>query len=93
MVKSRVQNLTNLKLPVLWETKIATIINENIMLYEPWVETASSYNELRERLIDRGYTEIAAGISPMINFESYNQAPVANTSSCDVVRTMLRKKQ
>jgi len=63
------------------------------MLYEPWVESASSYNELRQRLIDRGYSEIPAGISPMVNFDSYDKAPVANTSSCNVVKTMLRKKQ
>lgn len=63
------------------------------MLYEPWVETAASYTELRERLMERGFKEIPIGISPMLNFESYDKAPIANTSGCDVQRTMLRKKQ
>lgn len=63
------------------------------MLYEPWVETASSYNDLRDRLKTRGYTNLPMGENPMLRLGGYSKAPMANTSDCEVVRTMIRKKK
>ncbi len=63
------------------------------MLYEPWVETASNYNELRERLKGRGYTDLAMGANPLLQMSAYAKAPKADTSSCQVSKTMLRKKK
>ncbi len=62
------------------------------MLYEPWIESAVDYNELKSRLIGRGYTDLSTGITPLLDMEGYVKAPVANTSSCQVCKTMLRKK-
>lgn len=62
------------------------------MLYEPWVETANDFNELRDRLKGRGFTEVPTGATPLLDFKAYSVAPIANTSSCQVQRTMLRKK-
>ena len=63
------------------------------MLYEPRMETAKDYNELRERLKNRGYTNLPMGATPSLDLKAYKQAPVADTSSCKVKRTMLRKKK
>lgn len=61
------------------------------MLYEPWIETATNFNELRERLKGRGYSDIPMGASPMLDFQAYTVAPVADTSSCKIRKTMIRK--
>lgn len=57
------------------------------------METASDYNVLRERLKERGYTNIPLGVTPLLQFSNYGTTPVANTSSVEVVTTMLRKGQ
>lgn len=62
------------------------------MLYEPRLETATSFEELRTRLKNRGYKNLIMGVSPLLNFESYAKSPLANTSSCSIKKTMLRKK-
>ena len=62
------------------------------MLYEPWVETAKDYHELSQRLKGRGYSNIPMGAIPMLDLKSYSVAPIANTSNCNVVKTMLRKQ-
>lgn len=61
------------------------------MLYEPWVETAEDYNELVSRLKGRGYSNMPMGASPLLDFKAYSVAPVANTSSCKISKTMIRK--
>lgn len=62
------------------------------MLYEPWMETAVDYNELRERLKGRGFSDLPMGVSSLLHMQAYAQAPKADTSSCMVRKTMLRKK-
>ncbi len=61
------------------------------MLYEPWIESAKDYNELRERLIGRGFSNVPMGVNPLLKMEAYSKAPKADTSSCNIKRTMLRK--
>jgi hypothetical protein len=78
-------------LPQIWERNIQQIIFENRMLFEPWVETASDFEELRERLKGRGYIDLPMGACPILHMAAYAKAPVANTSSCEVKKTMLRK--
>jgi hypothetical protein len=92
VVTSPLTDLSILGLPETWQRRIAQIINDNRMLYEPWIETAADFNELRERLKGRGFTDIQSGATPLLDFKAYKQAPVAETSSCKVSRTMLRKK-
>lgn len=61
------------------------------MLYEPWLESANNYNELRDRLKSRGFTNLPLGPNPLLNLEQ--KPPKADTSSCEVQRTMLRRKK
>jgi len=92
-VNAPIYTLSDLKLPQVWEIKLATLINENISLYEPRMETASDYNVLRDRLKERGFTNIPSGAIPLLQFGNFGTLPVANTSSVEVVTTMLRKQK
>jgi len=71
---------------------IGKILNENKMLYEARLETAKDYNELREKLKLRGFTNLPMGEIPMIHFTNIHNAPKANTSGCKSIKTMIRKK-
>ncbi len=55
------------------------------------METANDFSDLKERLTERGYSGLPIGLIPMIHFE-HEQKPMASTSSCRIITTMLRKK-
>lgn len=90
-VNSGLTDLKELNLPPAWEQEIRKIIYDNRMRYEPKMQTATSYHDLREKLKSQGHTGVPNSATPLLNFSAYQAAPVANTTSCNVKRTMLRK--
>lgn len=82
-----------MNLPQIWERKIQQIILENKQLYEPWIESAENYIELRQRLKERGFSDLAMGPNPLLNMEAHGKPPKADTSSCEIKRTMLRRNR
>jgi hypothetical protein len=90
-VNMRLTSLQDLDLPKAWQNQIEKIIYENRMLYEPWIESAESFQDLKDRLRYRGYCQLPLGAISMLNLGGSRKAPVANTSACKSVRTMLRK--
>jgi hypothetical protein len=90
-VNSDVSDLEELQLPATWQHQIQRIIHDNRMLFQPRVETAMNYEELKKTLKARGFKNMPMGVCPMLHLSGYVKAPVANTSSCKVQKTMLRK--
>jgi hypothetical protein len=78
-------------LPHIWQSKIEEIIKEYGMNFEPWLESANSYRELSENLKKRGFTNLSPGMTPIMDFSEYKNFPKANTSSCKVMKTMIKK--
>lgn len=54
----RVSNIKDLNLNASLEEKLAAAIHEERMLWECWIESASSFNELKNNLRKRGYTNL-----------------------------------
>lgn len=77
----------------MWERQIARLIRDNRMLYVPRIESAKDFQELRNRLAHRGFTNLPMGATPLLHLQAYGKAPVADTSSCKVHQTMIRKKK
>ena len=92
-VRTRLTDVQSLNLPKTWQNKIEKMIYENRMLYEPWIESAESFQDLKERLRDRGHCKLPLGAVGMLDLGGPRKSPVANTSSCKTVRTMLRKNK
>lgn len=91
-VNSEVKELKSLNLPITWQKEIEQAVFNNKMLYEPRIESADSFQDLKERLKMRGYTQLPIGAVQMLNLGGFRKAPVANTSSCEVKKTMMRKQ-
>jgi hypothetical protein len=86
--------LSSLELPKNWKNQIERVIYQNRMLYEPRMETADTFQDLKSRLKERGYHSLPLGNVVMLNLGGgTKKAPVANTSSYKAVKTMLRKGQ
>jgi hypothetical protein len=86
----RLDNLEDLQLPTIWETQIEQIIYDARMLWEPWMESANTFDELRSNLKVRGYTNIPITSQPEFQSNS-TQALTINPSYIPVKTTMLRK--
>lgn len=90
-VGSKVDDIFQLKLPQVWERRIAAIVHENRMHYNLMVESAITWDALRETLKERGYKNVPSGISPLLQMKAYVKAPVANTEACKSVKIMIQK--
>lgn len=88
---SKLTDVKTLNLPQMWERKITQIIHENRMHFEPWVETASDFNQLKTKLAARGYTNLPATSSPLLSMQAYSSAPVAQPSIKTTQKVMLQK--
>ena len=93
VVNSDVENLSEFNLPEVWEKQISRLIHENRILYTPRIESAKDFRELRSRLAHRGFTNLPMGVTPLLHFQAYGKAPMADTSSCKIHQTMIRKKK
>lgn len=58
----RVEDVKKLNLPNGIENEVINNIYHNRMLWEPWIESASDYNELKKSLRERGYTNIPMSV-------------------------------
>jgi len=90
LLPTRIEDLAPLQLPTGWEPQIEQIIFDSRMLWEPWLESSDSFEELRSILKIRGYTNIPINSQP--EFTPANlQTPVVNVSYLPKKATMLRK--
>ena len=64
---SRVEDIKNIRLHPELESKIDKVVQKNKMHWELWIETAESYQKLKDALIKRGYSEISMHPVPMFN--------------------------
>lgn len=93
MVRSPIVDVASLELPLIWEKEIQNIINDNHMLYVPWIESSPNYNTLRERLKEKGFTKLPMGASQMINLHKFGKIPITDISGVNIKKTMLQKRK
>lgn len=85
----RVNDLSLLQLPKEWEIQLGQIIYDSRMLWEPWIESEDSYQNLRSKLKNRGYSNIPINAQPEFTLAIFNN-PTVNTLSFEK-KTMLQK--
>ena len=90
IVSSRLTDIKFLKLTQLLESNVQNLIYDNRILYEPWIESAKDYNELKDRLKKRGFTNLPMGPNTMLNINQGNIEKV-ETSNFKIRKTMIRK--
>lgn len=62
----RVGDLSSYNLPQAWEEAIGKMIYDERMDWEPWIQTAESFKELRKSLYKRGYKHLPMHSTPKI---------------------------
>lgn len=90
ILPTRVNNLEDLRLPPDWTSQLNELVHENRMLWELWAETAKSYEELKDSLRTRGYTNVP--LSGRTELSSFNlSTPIVNQNALPRKRIMVRK--
>lgn len=84
---SRLSDTSILQLSPYSKAELDRIISEDRMMWEPWIESADSYDLLKSNLKKRGLLKIPLNGKP----EVINHA-FANTSGLPKKKSMLRKK-
>lgn len=87
----RIEDLGPLQLPTGWKGQLEQIIFDSRMLWEPWIESADSFDNFRASLKIRGYSNIPVSAQPEF-LSSVVQLPTVNISHLPLKTTMLRKR-
>jgi hypothetical protein len=87
--RSKVENASQLKLPIKLQNDIQKIIHENRMQYECWLESASSFEEIRQLVRSRGCKNIPNTSNSLIQ-PTFEIQSIGN-NSCKKITSMLRK--
>lgn len=87
---SRLENPEILNLPSTMNDELIQTIYDNRMLWEPWVESADTFEDLRAALKDRGYGNIPLSSQPQISIRA--TTPTVNTNQLPKKNAMIRKR-
>jgi len=88
---TRVGDIAPLQLPTGWAEQIEQIIFDSRLEWEPWVESADSFEELRSALKIRGFTNIP--VNSQSEFTPANiQTPQVNMTHLPKKSTMIRRR-
>ena len=82
--------LISLQLPSSWYKEISQTIYESRMLWEPWIQSVTTFEEFRNSLKKRGYTNIPVSSQPEF-IVSTVETQIVNVSRLPQNKTMLRK--
>lgn len=89
---TRLTDLKSLQLPAGMHDSIERIFHENRMYWEPWVESASDYAELRKKLQTRGFQRLYPSCKPMFDGTSLLLPPKVSMKKHPKKKTMVTKK-
>lgn len=74
-IPERFKSSTNIPLSSNVSQKIEQIVHDNRLNWEPWIESAATYEELKSKLKKRGYLGLPLSSQP----EIYSENIVVNT--------------
>lgn len=90
---TRIIDIKTLNLSSGLEASLSHTIYENRMLWEVWLESANDYEQLKQMLRQRGYTDIPIHSAPLhLAVNSSNKMTALDTKRVTPTKTMLRKK-
>jgi len=89
VLATRITDVNLLNLPSDTASKLSQIIYDERMMWEPWIEAATNYENLKAALKSRGYSNIP--LSPQPELSSAKGVLTVTTSALPKQNTMVRK--
>lgn len=91
MPPARVADLGILQLPHEVKAELDSLIYGNRMEWEPWLQSANSYQELKESLQKRGYSNLPVHSMPLAQSTNLYKPHKADTSKIPAKQIMVQK--
>ena len=88
----RLTDLSVLNLPSSWQVEIEKVVFDDRMLWEPWIESAEDYAQLKTRLKKRGYSNLPINGQSEFVRSDLATPPEINVANLPQAKSMLRKK-
>jgi len=85
-----IEDLANFQLPVAWYNTISQILYDNRMLWEPFIQSVDTFDNFRNNMKTRGYSNIPLSSQPEFTVSTIQNQHV-NLSSLPKFTTMIRK--
>lgn len=90
LLTTRVTDLSVLQLPQAWQVEVQQIIDDERMMWEPFIESSDDYQTLKATLKKRGYTNLPLNGEPEF-FRGDITPPLVNVGKLPKQSTMLRR--
>lgn len=90
-ISAKVNNVKELKLDGKWEQKLSRIVYDNRMDYDLYIESATDFKELREKLKKIGYKNIPTSCNFSFPDMASYKNPETTSMKTSGSNTMLRK--
>lgn len=97
---NKIENIAQFNLPIKIQSSIEKSIKDNRMLWEPWVESSDSFQDLKNSLKKRGYKNLPVTSFPKfkessssIFFGKKDQKRNYSFKNLKETKTMLRKRK
>lgn len=88
----RVTDLKSIQLPTAVFDSVERIIYDNRMYWEPWIESAESYEELKKSLHKRGYRDLYPSCKPLYDGSSLLYPHAADMAKHPPKKTMVPRR-
>jgi hypothetical protein len=86
----KIEDIASFQLPVVWYNTISQIIYDNRMLWEPFIQSIDTFENFRNNMKSRGYTNIPLSSQPEFTMSTV-QSQYVNLNSLPKITTMIRK--
>lgn len=86
----KIEDIASFQLPVVWYNTISQIVYDNRMLWEPFIQSIDTFENFRNNMKSRGYTNIPLSSQPEFTMSTV-QSQYVNLNSLPKITTMIRK--
>lgn len=89
---TRLKDINELNLPPANTQKLSEIIYEARLEWEPWIESADSFDGLKEKIKKRGYVNLPISFIPEVGSNNISLTPQVYTTSLNKTKIMIRRQ-
>lgn len=89
---TRLKEVESLNLPAAITQKLNEIIYESRLEWEPWIESADSFDHLKSKIKKRGYLNLPISFIPELGSNNITLTPSVYTTSINKTKIMTRRQ-
>lgn len=89
---TRMSDFSNLGLQVNYVQQLDQVVYDSRLLWESWIETAESFDEMTTKLKKRGYSNLPISFIPEIGGNNFVSAPTIHTYGVEKTKLMVRRQ-